>query len=447
MKNRHLNFFHFYAESESVQHQENNLTRALAICLQHEPLFLYTFLQKIVDKEELHPQFHLINEDDEFQISIQQPIRNLAVAEKVYAVALTENILDLATYSSIDTYRNSEPITDMTIRFKDILIILEVKRNASNCLGQLKGQLEKYKEVVENDITEIPISVSWKEVLRMADDINNFCTMLKQPADLVRNFTEFIRSRYPEWDEPIPFSSIPFLVNSTVNTHPIYRRLHTILQKQYGDELMYLKDRVSIPVKEPWASEALMDPTKGPNDEGYVNLRVYPGNTKGQGWSLFTNPAGLAWSKQKALVVNGKSYQLIIEPYIKFANNYGSYLFELILCNGLEKYTERFINRGTFEELAGRWNKVDASKLEHLLDSLTDEKWRKQIGTTWNNEFINSGRNVINVSLGFEVYILIPYEELRQLDRSMSDTEKVGKHIAVLVDELKALINGKNQNQ
>ncbi|MFD2514201.1 hypothetical protein ACFSRY_10010 [Pontibacter locisalis] len=446
MKNRHLNFFHFYAESESVQHQENNLTRALAICLQHDPLFLYTILKKIVG-EDLHPQLHLINSDDEVQISIQQQISSLAIAEKVYAVALTENVLDLEGYDTVDIYRNSEPITDMAIRFKDTLIIIEVKRNAANCLGQLKGQLEKYKEIVEDDITEIPVSLSWKEVLRLADDISNFSIMLKQPAHLVRNFTEFIRSRYPEWDEPIPFSSIPFSVNGTVNTHPIYRRLYTILQKQYGDELMYLKDRVSIPVKESWASEALMDPINGPNDEDFLNLRVYPGNTKGQGWSLFTNPAGLAWAKQKVLTANSKNYQLIVEPYIKFANNYGSYLFELILCNDLEQYSDRFMNRGTFEDLAGRWKKDDAAKLEQLLDLLTDKAWRKQIGTTWNNEFINSGRTVINVSIGFEVYILIPYEELRQLDRSINDTDKVGKHIAVLLHELKALINGKSRGQ
>src|SRR5690606_27766636 len=102
---------------------------------------------------------------------------------------------------------------------------------------QLKGQLEKYKEVIGEDVTETPVSISWKQIIRMADDISNFCTMINQPANILQNFTVFIRSRYPGWDQPIPLSSVPFWKGNKVNDTPIYKRLHTVLKKQYGDEL------------------------------------------------------------------------------------------------------------------------------------------------------------------------------------------------------------------
>ena len=45
---QHLNLFRHYAARDDNQVLENNLTRALALCLQHDSIFLYVFLAAIV---------------------------------------------------------------------------------------------------------------------------------------------------------------------------------------------------------------------------------------------------------------------------------------------------------------------------------------------------------------------------------------------------------------
>jgi len=93
-QNQHLNLFRHYAASDDNQILENNLTRALALCLQHDSLFLYAFLAAIMGEGALKGQLHLTHPDDRLRVDIQQAVHLLPASTQLYAIALTETQLD-----------------------------------------------------------------------------------------------------------------------------------------------------------------------------------------------------------------------------------------------------------------------------------------------------------------------------------------------------------------
>ena len=58
--NPHLNFFRYYNESAS-EFIGNNLSRALALCLQHDSLFFSRYIQEIVSFEDFGYLFNYHN--------------------------------------------------------------------------------------------------------------------------------------------------------------------------------------------------------------------------------------------------------------------------------------------------------------------------------------------------------------------------------------------------
>ncbi len=53
--NAHLNVFKTYTKKERTHQLENDLTRALAICLQEDPLFFHEIL-KLIFEDSKYPQ-------------------------------------------------------------------------------------------------------------------------------------------------------------------------------------------------------------------------------------------------------------------------------------------------------------------------------------------------------------------------------------------------------
>lgn len=69
--NPHLNAFRYYSENESVESLENNLSRALAICIKKDPLFLTEFVRNVASHEDFLTVFDGHVSVNDFIIDLQ----------------------------------------------------------------------------------------------------------------------------------------------------------------------------------------------------------------------------------------------------------------------------------------------------------------------------------------------------------------------------------------
>lgn len=73
MMNKHLNIFKTYTKKNRSYQLENDLTRALAICLQEDALFFHEVLKTIINDSGLYNKlFEDLDGDTEVQIEIQK---------------------------------------------------------------------------------------------------------------------------------------------------------------------------------------------------------------------------------------------------------------------------------------------------------------------------------------------------------------------------------------
>ncbi|OUJ69934.1 hypothetical protein [Hymenobacter crusticola] len=438
-QNPHLNLFRHYAASEDQQVLENNLTRALALCLQHDALFLYALLGSIVGEAELRGHLHLTYAEDRLRVDVQQRVQDLGACATLYAVALTGVELDAATYPEVAAWRNDTPVTDLTIRYKDVLVLVEVKRTNENCLGQLKGQVEAYLESQsgEQPAAVKPVALSWAKVVRLATNIQNLRQLTGQASPYTTDLVQFVQYHFPHWDEVLPFRFIPFAHSDGINAPALYKRLHYIQGKAFGDRLKSFNDRVAMPLDETWASEVITYPELH-DGTPCISVNVWPGNTKQQGWSVYGRP--LDWTQRTTLQVQGQEYPVAIQQYIKFSH-FNRYIFEILLEGELEPYARNFQSWAAFDTYSGQRWRAQWPELESWLDRDTDGKWRAHL-PAWTENFVDTDRNYAAVALGFQITLLLPYAELQRLDTSTERWEPVACFLQSATAALQALVNG-----
>jgi hypothetical protein len=442
-QNQHLNLFRHYAASDDNQILENNLTRALALCLQHDSLFLYAFLAAIMGEGALKGQLHLTDPDDRLRVDIQQAVHLLPASTQLYAIALTETQLDATSYGTAEGWRNDSPITDLIVQYKDVLLIIEVKRSGENCLAQLKGQVEAYHEAQAGPAataaatTASVCALSWAQVVRLATNARNLRQLTGQASPYTADFVQLIQYYFPQWDEVLSFHNIPFISGLGINEAALYKRLQYIQQEAFGDELMWLSDRVAMPIAVPWASEVITRPELH-GTVAYIGVNVWPGNTKAQGWLLYGRP--LAWASRRSIVVNGVSYPLAIEQYLKFSH-FNRWVFEVPVPATSAGQPNSFHTYSAFKDYSGRWWRESWPELAGLLQHSLPEQWATH-QSEWQERFLNTGRGYTDVALGFKVTVLLPYQQLQQLDVAVEHGEAVANLLIAAIAALQELIDG-----
>ena len=437
-QNTHLNLFRHYAASEDQQVLENNLTRALALCLQHDTLFLYALLSSIVGEAELRSHLNLTDSQDSLEVDVQQSVRNLGSYATIYAVALTEANLNAAGYDTLTAWRNDSPITDLTIRYKDVLVLVEVKRTSEDCLAQLKGQVEAYQEAQGDDrvSTVQAKSLSWAQVVRMATNTRNLHQLTGHPSPYTSDFVQFIQYHFPHWDEVLPFKSIPFARGEAINAAALDKRMHYIQQQAFTDRLKWFNERVAMPIDVNWASEVITRPVLH-GEQGYIGVNVWPGNTKGQGGWLFYK--SLDWTNRRTLEVNGRTYTLHLEQYLKFSH-FNRWVFQIPVPAVEDGQTNYFHTTDAFERYAGKWKRPDWSELEEMLAA--DIKDWPTHKPNWLENFVDTERNYADIALGFQITVLLPYEELQRIDTTTERWEPVANTLQAVIAAMQELIDG-----
>lgn len=444
--NHHLNIFRFFNESTVKEFIENNLSRAFSLCLTNNSFFLNEYLRDILTSEDYQYLFSSINSDTKSIVDIQIDTATLETEsfKTVYAVAMTsDRNLNMDDFFTQQEFPDKKNITDILITIKDIAIIIEVKRTGENCKAQLYNQVLPFRKP-EKKIEIIVKKYSWQEVVKLLEKVKHVQHICSQNSVFINDFLELSEIKYPEWFEPKPFNVIPFSdQRGTTNYIQLQKRIRqglagvsAIAANQY--ELLNYNDRLGISLPFVWATELIPEfGTYSGNIKDYVTFYIWPGNTKQQGYSIFNK--SLDWTKKKMILIEGSEYKLEIVYNIKLSHYMGKYI------TGINYYESDIVKplhtSDNFYKKSGKWDRSSWQNFEKLLDEhfKPEFNWRER--SKWESTFLNSDRNYLFMSLGFEVCVFIPFSKFKTIDKTETDISKVSDFIHKIATSFKELID------
>jgi hypothetical protein len=184
--------------------------------------------------------------------------------------------------------------------------------------------------------------------------------------------------------------------------------------------------RNTIKVDYGWIREINID-LHTQNNKNYIRLRFHPGDTKGQGWYIFSKNKEIIWPE------NILENELNVTPYIKMSHfNHGIGWIELTL-----EESKKTHNFETFKKICGRKTKDKWNVLKAQLNELLSNKWEEK--SNWQNNFELTNRTYVDISFGYKVNILIPYDKAQSLDDKSEGIPKIATEIKNIVVEFKKI--------
>lgn len=419
--NPHLNVFLNYKEVEGDKPKENNLTRAFIITLKNEPQLLRDF-------------FFLINAEyswDEVSVSLQNKNIDVSGFETVVGVTLTTQEVNQTIIDSIEADGNNTPIPDFLIYNSKTLIVGEVKKHSENAIAQLKNQVD----CLIRDCDKIPNvlyrSLTWTDIMSKLI-LPHLTFHEKNESRLIwaREFKDYIATHYSDW-LPVPtLNNISFAEKESVTFQFIQKRLYFIQTLTIFKNPQWIGNRMTLPLDFHWATEALVKPEKY-NSKDYICITIWPADTKKQGNHIFNKK--IDWINQKRIPTSFGVFDLVIAPYIKFAHVMGKYI-SAIEFNSNEQdreYGKMFHTKENFKQLAGMWHRDQWPDLIQKLDTHFKSKFDWKSEANWEENFENSGRNYVFISMGFSCSIYIPFQTLQDMERK----DQTGQLAANLISE------------
>lgn len=411
--NSHLNIFKTYAKKNRTYQLENDLTRSLAICLQEDTLFFHEFFKLIFNnskKDFFNQFFDSIDSENEINIDIQINSEKVTNFDYIFAISLSEN--EMLEFWSQTNEKDYDPICDLVIKINNIIVVIEAKRDNVNCTAQLYNQIfnickTNFKDEVfnERNFNEriIPYDLNWKKLMVMSSKVASFEKSTNNTNRFLTDFIELIKNHNHNW---LPESTISSL--KPENKILIEKRIESAiieLCKQTDINKLQYHDRLGIEFQNPWAQEILFSI----NEKGDLICAIYPGNTKGQGYHLFSTDPKF----EDEIVILNTEYEVGIIHHIKFTS-FQKYFTGLWF--GDKDLYKNLYTRSNFENFTGRkkrnkhWNEIKNLFNEHL-----NFDWKSQC--KWNELIENSGKNQFDLSFGYEVTITIAFEKLNSLDK------------------------------
>jgi hypothetical protein len=436
--NQHLNIFRFYNESVSKEFIENNLSRAFALCLKNDPLFLTHYLRTIISSEDFEFLFSVYSSESKFNIDLQIDMESIDLENirKVYAIAMTaKRDLEMSDFLQHEYCENKKMnITDIFITIKDIAFVVEVKKDDVNCKAQLYNQIYPFLKLSPLP-TVIAINFSWQDVMDIMEKVVTIESLTQTGNVFINDFLRFSEVKYPEWFKAKPFFVLPFSSDrGSIGYYQLVKRLKQCISLSQN-ELSSYNDRLAISAPFDWASEVQADFETYDLVNEYVVFYIWPGNTKGQGYNIYTRK--LDWIQKEHLEISGSKYEIDIAYNIKFSH------FNKFV-SGLTFY-QRDINKvihtpDNFYNMSGKWERNDWKEFEEWMDQYFKSgfNWRNACG--WHDKFLKGGKAYFTISLGFEVALYVPFSEFKQLDKSDYDIKNVAKKLDAIVDAFRNLI-------
>lgn len=440
--NRHLNLFHTYTKVNREQQLENDLTRALAICLQEDALFLNTILKTILTNQDYESLFTDIESETKVAIEIQKNVASLEAFNKLYAISVTGvEMSPNDFYSQKKWPDNKEHITDLVILANDIAIIVEVKPSDVSCTHQLAQQSYKAIESLNQDINfhdVIPIDLNWKKLMATVVHILNFNRASGSNSRFLKDFIQFIREHNHTW---LPVTQFSSLRNSMEKENAYKQRLKAALSS-IADEhpILDYSDRIGLKLDVGWAQEIVFNLSKYNKTEAALYFGFWPGNTKGQGSRMFNEIGNKDWQPPSSIEVQGKDFKINWGYEIKFCH-FNGYVSNLIIDDSKVKPGKQILSRKTHDKFTGKYDRQYWNNLEAFLDDylINDFDWRSEMG--WDYHFVNTGRNYLTLSIGYQIETIVPISYLQQIDTSQDDLTNLTELIIEVKENYKNFFN------
>ncbi|PSW10262.1 hypothetical protein C9J01_18800 [Photobacterium rosenbergii] len=417
--NKHLNIFRTYAKDNRRYQLENDLTRALAICMQEDTLFFHEVLKSILGNTGFFNQlFEDPDRETTTEIEIQKKTTAMPDFDRVFAVSLSESPMVDFWHQTHDA--QYDPICDLVITIDNILIIIEAKRDNINCTAQLYNQIHntchsqgKTIESCKELIT--PYDLNWKKLMAIAVKVASFEKMSGNTNRFLTDFIQLVKDHNFTWLPETPIGSL-----HNQSTKAIFRRvesaiLHASNQVESLSKLSY-KDRLGTTFGRPWADELLFDVDK---ETGDLIVDIYPGNTKGQGYHLFKKDHEF----NRQLVINNQPYPVNLNYHIKFTGQ--SYISGLWLEES--DFSKKLYTSQNFHKHTGRTKRDQWPAIENLLTEHLNLDWKGKCN--WEGKLINSNRTQLNMSFGYEAWIQIPFKQLAEIDTTKDDISPLANFI------------------
>ncbi|REL24814.1 hypothetical protein DYD21_16775 [Rhodohalobacter sp. SW132] len=448
-KNNHLNLFHFYGEKGN-QFLEDNLTRGLAICLKNDPILLDRFLRTIM-KGYYDDLFKTEGEKTNLIINVQQRAGTFEGIQTVFGVPLTTQELDFET--EISPKGVDSPITDLSIQIGDQLILIEVKRTAEDCRKQLQNQIDVVSKANDENVNVEDVGTfSWGVLMDLIRHTLKFENEVSHRSIFTSDYYDFIKRQFPSWFANIPFREISFPDNieeSPKEKELLEVRLNLIKQEilniwnkksNVDDELVF--NRANIPVHDyNWVDEINIEPSIDKvTSEKFISLKVWPGDTKTQGYSIYKKGKTFEWPPY----IFNKKYKFRIQPYLKFSHMQG-----LCWVNTKDKTNPKTHTKEFFDRFTGKWkrdkqkgwikNKASWDKFDQILEEVNDSEHDWKTASKFNSRIEESQRSYFYVSIGFAVEVRMPYGIARELDINGDDNpivEELKKIAETLLEKL-----------
>ena len=379
MGNRHLNIFEYYNQKEALP-IENNHTRNLAIVLDSSELLIDRFWDFVNQKT---PTIKIVKpvEVVDWDIDIQQKIADLANEEgevsKIIGITLTTKNNIFGNYEYED---NSKNIADMVINCKDILIIIEVKKNGVDASDQLTKQVKEYIKVRKDldhgfEYTSEKISVTWEEIIEIIEAVDN---LQNRNEYIVAHYIEHMKMRCPSF---FPVQCFNKLDSNYISAN-IEKRIELFArnyqENEYGE--INTRDKSKTPIHwiklsdKPYIKElAYVDYSSN------LSLVYYPGNNKGQGWHLYKNKSGLSILNHPPININGLELDYEISANLKISNAWGKYKFDVDV-NSIKKEKLKVI----FKTICGKKKSSDNIDFINKLKLFTEVDYQ-----SFERNFIN----------------------------------------------------------
>lgn len=421
--NSHLNIFKSYSREDRGYQLENDLTRALAICLAEDSLLLHEILQFIL-KGKFDKLFADHSHDSNVMIDIQKNVSDLNGFSHLFAVSLSEFKMNTETFYNCEHNANYDPITDLVIIVNDITIIFEVKPNAIDCTSQLYNQAYNANDKIVSRDMVTPIDLNWKDLMELIIKISNFHKTTGKPSRYLNDFIDLIKNHNYRWLPQNPFSKLTFK-----NLNKAYERLDAGILNAQSTSVGY-NDRHGFSVNFNWASEILFDCINDTiNNKKFLRCYIWPGNTKGQGWSLF--PKNGEPNFKKSVFLSGRNYEINKVFHLKF-----THFQKYFTClEGTEDdLLLPLVNAENFRSISGRKKKNlnQWNTLEFFFDNhfKPEYDWRGKCGWT---KILESNRSYFDLAFGYCLSIDIPLDELQKIDTNRDDLLPLSN----LLDEVK----------
>lgn len=427
---RHLNIFDFF-NNKQLEYYEDNLSRAFAICLKYDTVFLNSILREVLNIKQYNLLFNTDFPDYRIEIDLQVKPNELEGITEIIAVACSGIKIDFDKISQLSQKTTSEPITDLCIKINDICLIFEFKRTNEDCSAQLKNQVDKIEENNTDALVNY-MDLNWSKIIKIGLNTLSIQRQINTENPFLIDFITFLENKHPKWfplrllyNTPFPHS------DNDPNNYHLNNRLNQIKRELFGEENTTMikgkYNRVVISKDLGWAKEIHIK-YRTRDKKNYLTVEIYPGDTKRQGQAFFINrDEALKWPDTVL-----KNYFLSSEPYIKFSH-FNSRLFWL-LPN--QKEYNKTHTKSFFNLFAGRYKKEKWDEFENSLESYIPN-WKDKCD--YKHEIINSNRTYFDLSIGTLIIVYIPYESAQKLDYENNDQLII--LIKNIIEELISIVN------